>query len=71
VEQSYWLERKRASAANARIAGSSEARLAHLELAGRYSIKAAVADRRIQLELPRPDRGDPGDRVALEAPPRR
>ena len=41
MEQTYWLGRKRASAANARRAASSEARLVHLDLAGRYSIKAA------------------------------
>jgi hypothetical protein len=43
MEQTYWLSRKRASATNARLAGSAEARLVHLDLAGRYSIKAAVA----------------------------
>ncbi len=42
TEQTYWLGRKRASAANARIAASAEARLAHLDLAGRYSVKAAA-----------------------------
>jgi hypothetical protein len=43
MEQKYWLGRKRASVANARRATSSEARLVHLDLAGRYSVKAAVA----------------------------
>jgi hypothetical protein len=43
MEQTYWLGRKRASAANARRARSAEARLVHLDLAGRYSIKAAAA----------------------------
>jgi hypothetical protein len=43
MEQSYWLGRKRAAAANARVAASAEARLIHLDLAGRYSIKAAAA----------------------------
>jgi hypothetical protein len=42
MEQQYWLGRKRASAANARRAASAQARLAHLELAGRYSVKAAA-----------------------------
>lgn len=42
MEKTYWLGRKRASAANARSAASSQARLAHLELAGRYSVKAAA-----------------------------
>jgi hypothetical protein len=43
MEQTYWLGRKRISAANARRATTAEARLAHLDLAGRYSIKAAAA----------------------------
>ncbi len=43
MEQTYWLGRKRVSAANARSAASAEARLVHLDLAGRYSIKAAAA----------------------------
>jgi hypothetical protein len=43
MEQKYWLARKRISVANAKRAASAQARLAHLELAGRYSIKAAAA----------------------------
>jgi hypothetical protein len=43
MEQAYWLARKRASVANARRAGGAEARLVHLDLAGRYSVKAAAA----------------------------
>ncbi len=43
MEQSYWLARKRDSAANARRTGSSRARLIHLDLAGRYSVLAARA----------------------------
>ena len=43
MEQAYWLRRKRASVAKANKATSSRARLAHFELAGRYSIKAAAA----------------------------
>lgn len=43
MEQAYWLGRKRISAANARGAASAEARLVHLDLAGRYSVKAAAA----------------------------
>jgi hypothetical protein len=42
MEQSYWLRRKRASAANARRATSAQARLVHLDLAGRYSVMAAA-----------------------------
>jgi hypothetical protein len=43
MEQSYWLERMRASGANARGAESSRARLIHFDLAGRYSVMAARA----------------------------
>ena len=43
MDQEYWLRRKRASVANANEATSARARLAHFELAGRYSIKAANA----------------------------
>jgi hypothetical protein len=43
MEQEHWLGRKRASVANAHDAATSEARLVHLDLAGRYSIKAASA----------------------------
>lgn len=43
MEKTYWLGRTRASAANARRATSAEARLVHLDLAGRYSVKAAHA----------------------------
>jgi hypothetical protein len=59
MEQAYWLSRKRASAANARHAGSAEARLVHLDLAGRYSIKAAAAVKRPEQE---------GARLALPLP---
>jgi hypothetical protein len=57
MEQAYWLGRKRASLVNARGADSAEARLAHFELAGRYSVKAAAADLRPQLALPFPEPG--------------
>ena len=43
MEYSYWIGRKRASAANARGAACSSARLVHLDLAGRYSVLAAAA----------------------------
>jgi hypothetical protein len=61
MEQAYWLGRKRASVANARRAGGAEARLVHLDLAGRYSIKAAAAaaspaeQQGIRLALPLPE----------------
>ena len=44
MEQTYWLGRKRASLKMARVATSSEARLVHYDLAGRYSLKALSAD---------------------------
>ena len=43
MEQKYWLSRNRAAGAMARGATSAEARLIHLELAGRYSVRAADA----------------------------
>jgi len=43
MEQAYWLERARTSVANAAAAMSSESRLIHFDLAGRYSINAAYA----------------------------
>ena len=43
MDQAYWLRRKRASVAKANNATSARARLAHFELAGRYSIMAANA----------------------------
>src|SRR3954469_17533880 len=65
MKQRYWLARKRASVANARRATSAESRLIHLDLAGRYSIKAAFAGRardgreaRVALALPQPERHD-------------
>jgi hypothetical protein len=58
MEQTYWLGRKRMSAANARRAKSAQARLVHLDLAGRYSIKAAAAA---------PPSADPGYYERLEA----
>jgi hypothetical protein len=44
MEKAYWLGRKRASLKLARGAASSEARLIHYDLAGRYSVKAVSAD---------------------------
>lgn len=77
MEQTYWLGRKRASAANARAASSSEARLAHLDLAGRYSVKAAraaaaasaaaaAAAPPVRLELRQSESDGPGSAVWLE-----
>ena len=44
MEKAYWLGRKRASLRLARSATGSEARLAHYDLAGRYSVKAMSAE---------------------------
>ena len=43
-KRSYWLGRKRRSMSMARHATSSRARLVHYQLAGLYSLKAAVGD---------------------------
>lgn len=44
MDKAYWLGRKRASLKLAQNADSSEARLAHYDLAGRYSVKAMSAE---------------------------
>ena len=43
MEKAYWLGRKRASLKMAQNATGSEARLAHYDLAGRYSVMAISA----------------------------
>lgn len=43
MEKAYWIARKRASLKMAQSAVGPEARLAHYELAGHYSVKAATA----------------------------
>jgi hypothetical protein len=48
MDQMYWLLRKRASLAMARKSTSAEARLIHLDLAGRYSVRAANSAERPQ-----------------------
>jgi hypothetical protein len=44
MERAYWLSRNRASQRSAQDALSSEARLVHYDLAGRYSLKAMAAE---------------------------
>ena len=44
VEKAYWLARQRASLKLAKNAADSESRLAHYDLAGRYSVKAMSAE---------------------------
>lgn len=41
MEKKYWIDRKRSAMAMAGKAITSEARLIHYDLAGRYSIQAA------------------------------
>jgi hypothetical protein len=67
MEQTYWIGRKRAAAANARIARSAEARLAHLELAGRYSIRAAASAPAPRLALRRSEAAEAGGFGAVAA----
>lgn len=45
MEHKFWLDRQREAVALAHGATSSEARLIHLELAGRYGIEALRFDR--------------------------
>ena len=57
MEKAYYLQRKRASLKQAQDATSAEARLAHYDLAGRYSVKAGSAETRasdLASSLPRP-----------------
>jgi len=44
MEKAYWLRRERASLKLAQSSASSEARLAHYDLAGRYSVNAVFAE---------------------------
>lgn len=43
MERAYWLSRKRAALSMAQKASSSEARLIHYDLAGRYSVRAIAS----------------------------
>jgi len=60
TDQAYWLRRKRASVSKAKMATSAEARLAHFDLAGRYSVKAADAadGEPFDTEIPEKDPSD-------------
>jgi hypothetical protein len=66
MEKTYWLSRKRAARVMARNAASSEARLFHYEMAGRYSIKAAYAP---PFMLPRKGPANDGEREVIAPPP--
>jgi hypothetical protein len=66
MEKQYWIRRKRAAMRMARAATSSEARLIHYDLAGRYSVQAAHA---LPFMLPAKGPATEGERVALEQRP--
>lgn len=63
----YWIGRKRAAIAMARAATSAEARLIHYDLAGRYSVKAAMTP---PFMLPRTGPATQSERALLHLPPR-
>ena len=73
MEKAYWLGRKRASLKLAQNADSPEARLAHYDLAGRYSVKAMSAETQatdFANAVPRsvnPARPTPDDKCADDA----
>ena len=70
METTYWLNRKRASLKLAHSATSSEARLVHYDLAGRYSLKAvSVETQSIDLadSLPPPIYASRASRAAEDA----
>ncbi|MGQ0589207.1 MAG: hypothetical protein ACT4N8_06710 [Sphingosinicella sp.] len=71
MDRPYWIDRKHAAMAMARDASTSEARLIHYELAGRYSIKAAHS---LPFLLPRAAPATEGEREVLrtsDVPPAR
>jgi len=43
MDRSYWIARRDSSARNARSAADGKTRLIHLDLAGRYMVKASAA----------------------------
>lgn len=64
MEKAYWLGRKRASLKLAQNAASSEAKLVHYDLGGRYSVKASSVEmqaRDFASSLPLPIRSTPSD----------
>lgn len=65
MEKKYWIGRKREAMAMARAASTAEARLIHYDLAGRYSVKAAVS---APFMLPRQGPATEGERIALHRP---
>ena len=67
MEKAYWLGRKRASLKLAQDASSSRARLAHYDLAGRYSVKAMSDETRaIDFASAAPRLGQPSPGATVE-----
>jgi hypothetical protein len=65
MDKKYWIGRKRAAMAMARAATSAEARLIHYDLAGRYSVNAAVG---VPFMVPRKGPATVGEQAALRLP---
>lgn len=65
VEQNFWIGRMNAAVTSAEEATTSESRLEHYELAGRYSVAAA---RSAPFMLPRKSPATEGEREALRPP---
>ena len=67
MDKSYWLSRKRSALAMARGASTAQARLIHYDLAGRYSIRAAMCVPLPYMLPPTAPSGE-GERAALDIP---
>ena len=65
MERTYWLLRGRDELEKARRAATSQSRLIHYDLAGRYSVKAALAR---PFLLPGRGPATDGEREALRLP---
>jgi hypothetical protein len=63
----YWIGRQRAAIGMACAATSAEARLIHYDLAGRYSLKAAMSP---PFMLPRKKPATEGEGILLRPPGR-
>jgi hypothetical protein len=65
MENRYWIGRKRSAMGMAREAATAEARLIHYDLAGRYSVKAALTP---PFMLPGKGPATIGERAVLHLP---
>ena len=63
MDRNYWIGRMDSAVLMARDASTAEARLAHYELAGRYSVRAASTP---PFLLPVKGPATPGERLALQ-----